>query len=153
MTDEVQGPPVSRLGIAVIALLGIFVAGYLTMYNFGLLGVIQCGTGGCETVQSSQYAMLFGTPVALLGLFGYIVIFAIAMIGIQPRWVAARWVAVLLVLISGVGTAFSAYLTYLEAAVIHAWCQWCVVSAVLMTLIFVLSLMGLRKENFGSPPI
>lgn len=150
MTDEVevQAPPVSRLGIAVASLLGIFVAGYLTIYKLGYLGFIQCSTGGCETVQSSPYAMLFGTPVALLGLIGYIVIFTIAMMGIQPRWVAARWVAVLLVFISGVGTAFSAYLTYLEAAVIHAWCQWCVVSAILMTVIFVLSLLGLRKSNY-----
>ncbi len=143
---EVQAPPISRLGIAVASLLGIFVAGYLTIYKLGYLGFIQCSTGGCETVQSSQYALLFGTPVALFGLVGYIVIFALAMIGVQPRWVAARSVAILLVLISGIGTAFSAYLTYLEAAVIHAWCQWCVVSAVLMTVIFILSLLGMRKR-------
>jgi len=145
---DVRSPPASRLGIAVVSLLGIFVAGYLTLYKLGYLGVIQCTTGGCETVQSSPYAMLFGSPVALLGLVGYVVIFTLAMVGIQPRWAAARWVAILLVLISGVGTAFSAYLTYLEAVVIHAWCQWCVVSAILMTIIFILSLVGMRKRNY-----
>lgn len=139
-------PPPSRLAIAVAALLGIFVAGYLTIYNLGYLGFVQCSTGGCETVQSSQYAMILGTPVALVGLVGYVLLFALAIIGVQPRWVAERWIAIAIALLSGVGTAFSAYLTYLEAAVIHAWCQWCVVSAILMTLIFVLSLVGLRSS-------
>jgi uncharacterized membrane protein len=41
---------------------------------------------------------------------------------------------------SGVGVTFSAYLTYVEAFVINAWCQWCVISAVLITLIFLASI-------------
>jgi uncharacterized membrane protein len=44
--------------------------------------------------------------------------------------------------------AFTAYLTYLEAMVIHAWCRWCVVSAVIVTLIFVVALVGLRRKSW-----
>jgi uncharacterized membrane protein len=71
----------------------------------------------------------------------------IAVLGIQPRWVRARWVALALFGLSGVGVVFSAWLTYLEAFVIHAWCQWCVISAILITLIFLLSLPGLRQAR------
>ena len=138
------GPPLSRMGIAVLALVGFLVAGYLTLYHYGYVGSLQCAVGGCEVVQASVYAMFLGLPVALWGLGAYAVLLALALLGLQPQWAAARGVALALFLVSAAGVAFSAYLTYLEAAVIHAWCQWCVISAVLVTLIFLLSIPGLR---------
>lgn len=132
------------MAIALLALTGLFVSGYLAMYKLGYLGIIQCSVGGCETVQSSRYALLWGVPVAVWGMGAYLALFALALLGVQPRWVTARWVALSIFGIAAVGLAFSAYLTYLEAYVIHAWCQWCVVSAVLIALIFLLSLPGLR---------
>ena len=69
------------------------------------------------------------------------------MLGIQPRFARERWVALALFGVSAVGVAFSGYLTYLEAFVIHAWCQWCVISAILVTLIFLLSIPGLRQAR------
>ena len=140
-------PPATRMGIAVLSLLGIFVALYLSMYKWGLMGAIQCQLGGCQTVQNSPWSMLFGQPVAVWGLGAYITLLAVAIVGLQPRFVNARWVALALFGISGVGVLFSAYLTYLEAAVIHAWCQWCVVSAILITLIFLLSVPGLKRAR------
>ena len=77
----------------------------------------------------------------------YLVLLAVALAGVQPRWAHARWVPLVLFGVSAVGVAFSAYLTYLEAFVIHAWCQWCVISAILVTLIFLLSLPGLRRAR------
>jgi len=143
LPDE-SGPPVTRMGIAVLALIGIFVSSYLTLYKLGYLGTIQCSVGGCETVQMSPYAYFLGMPVAAWGVGAYVVLFVLALLGVQPRWVAERWVALAIFSLAGVGVAFSAYLTYLEAFVIHAWCQWCVVSAILITLIFLLSIAGLR---------
>lgn len=132
------------MAIAVVALVGLFVSAYLSFYKLGYLGIIACGEGGCEVVQSSQYAVFLGVPVALWGVVGYAAIFVVAMIGVQPRWLFERWVALTLLGLSAAGLAFSAYLTFLEAFVIHAWCRWCVVSAVLITLIFLLSIPGLR---------
>jgi uncharacterized membrane protein len=141
------GPPATRMGIALLSLVGLLIAGYLTMYKLGYLGVIQCTIGGCEKVQTSAYSQFLGQPVSLWGMGAYITLLAIAMLGVQPRFARERWVALALFGVSAVGVAFSAYLTYLEAFVIHAWCQWCVISAILITLIFLLSIPGLRQAR------
>ncbi|HYW09961.1 MAG TPA: vitamin K epoxide reductase family protein [Longimicrobium sp.] len=138
-------PPLTRMAIAVLSLVGIFVALYLSMYKWGVLGGgIQCSIGGCDTVQNSPWSYFLGQPVAVWGLFAYATLLAVAVVGLQPRFVNARWVALALFGISAVGVLFSGYLTYLEAAVIHAWCMYCVISAILITLIFLLSIPGLR---------
>ncbi|HYR10405.1 MAG TPA: vitamin K epoxide reductase family protein [Longimicrobium sp.] len=142
-----ERPPLTRMAIALLALAGLLISSYLTMYKLGFLGEIQCTIGGCEKVQTSRWATFLGLPVSAWGLGAYVTILAISIIGIQPRWVRARWVALALFALSAVGVAFSAYLTYLEAFVIHAWCQWCVISAILITLIFLLSLPGLRQAR------
>jgi uncharacterized membrane protein len=140
-------PPASRMAVALLALLGLFVSGYLSLYKLGFLGFIQCTTGGCETVQSSRYAVLMGRPVALWGFGAYLVLLALALVGLQPRWARERRVALAIFSVAAVGVAFTAYLTYLEAYVIHAWCQWCLVSAALITLIFLSSIPGLRSAR------
>lgn len=135
------------MAVAVLALVGIFISGYLALYNYGYLGVIQCGTGGCEKVQASKYAYFLGIPVAVWGIAAYGAMFALALLGVQPRWARDRRVALGLFGMAGVGVLFSAYLTYLEAAVIHAWCRWCVASAVLVTAIFLLTIPGVRRAR------
>lgn len=141
-------PPVSRMVIAVLALVGIFVSGYLALYKLGYLGSLQCGaTGGCEVVQASEYSMLLGLPVALWGAGAYVLLFLLAMLGVQPRWARERWLALTLCGLGGFGFAFSAYLTYVSGRVIGAFCQWCLISTVLITLIFLFSLPGLRHAR------
>jgi uncharacterized membrane protein len=140
-------PPLTRMGIALLALAGLLISSYLTMYKIGMLGAIQCTIGGCEKVQTSRWATFLGLPVSAWGLGAYLTLLVIALLGVQPRFARERWVALALFGLSAVGVAFSAYLTYLEAFVIHAWCQWCVISAVLITLIFLLSLPGLRQAR------
>lgn len=135
------------MGIAILSLLGLLVSGYLTLYKLGYLGVIQCTTGGCETVQSSQYSLFLGFPVALWGMGAYALLLLLALLGLEPSRAGDRRIALGIFGIAAVGVAFSGWLTYLEALVIHAWCQWCVVSAVLITLIFLLSLPGLRATR------
>lgn len=140
-------PPVTRMAIALLALVGLLVSAYLSMYKLGYLGVIQCTIGGCEKVQTSRFAVFLGLPVSVWGLGAYLTLITLAIAGLQPRFARARWVALALFCVSAVGVLFSAYLTYLEAFVIHAWCQWCVISAVLVTLIFLLSIPGLRQAR------
>ncbi|HEX6042652.1 vitamin K epoxide reductase family protein [Longimicrobium sp.] len=142
-----ERPPVTRMAIAVLALIGLMLSTYLSMYKLGYLGEIQCTLGGCEKVQNSSYSYFLGQPVAVWGLGAYIALLALAVAGIQPRLAGSRWVALGLFGVAAVGVLFSAYLTYLEAFVIHAWCQWCVISAILVTLIFLLSIPGLRQAR------
>jgi uncharacterized membrane protein len=132
-----------RMATAVLSLIGFFVSLYLWLWKIGLLGTIACGDGGCETVQLSEYAQFLGVPVAFYGMVGYLALIVVSFVGLQPRWADRRAPTVALMLIAALGVAFSGYLTYLEAAVIHAWCRWCVVSAVLITAILVVTIVGL----------
>lgn len=145
--DEEAAPPASRMVVAVLALAGLFLATWLTMYKLGIVGSIQCTIGGCEKVQGSAYAYFLGLPVAAYGVAGYGALFVAALLGIQPRWAASRGIALAIFGMAAVGVAFTLYLTYLEAMVIHAWCQWCLVSAAIITLIFLFSLPGLRRAR------
>lgn len=137
---------VNRMSIAVLALAGLLLSTYMTLYAFGVIGDLTCGVGGgCETVQHSSWARLFGVPVALIGVGGYGALFVAALLGLQPRFAARP--AVPRVLLGGaiLGLTFTAYLTYLEAFVIHAWCRWCLVSAGIAVLIFLAALPELRQ--------
>jgi len=130
---------------ATLALVGSMVAVYLSLWKIGVIGTLACGTaGGCNTVQTSPYAVFLGVPVAFYGVGGYAILLAVSLLGLQPRWADRREPTLVLAVLSGVGVAFSAYLTYLEAAVIHAWCRFCVVSAVIITGIFAVAILGLR---------
>src|SRR2546428_4771054 len=118
-----------RQAIALLALVGLFVALYLWLYKIGISGTLQCGIGACEQVQTSRYAELLGIPVAFYGVVGYAVLLAVALLGLRPRFLAERRVTLALALLSSAGLLFTLYLTYLELFVIHALCRWCVGSA------------------------
>lgn len=134
-----------RMAAALLSLVGVFVSSYLYLYKIGKIGTMACGTGGCETVQTSEWARFLGIEVSLLGLLGYLGLFLVALAGLQPPLVARRGVALLLVALSGLGVAFALYLTVLEVFVIHAICYWCVGSAVIILLVLAASLLDLRR--------
>jgi uncharacterized membrane protein len=106
----------------------------------GLQPFCAGGGHGCERVQSSTYAKVAGLPVALLGLAGYLAITAALVAPGQRAQLAAAALAV-------TGFGFSAYLTYLELFVIHAICQWCVASAVLLTMLAALTVWRLLLDG------
>ena len=133
--------------IAVLALVGIAIATYLWLHAIGVIGVLKCGTGGCEIVQASSYARLFGVPVAFYGVVGYTTLFGLALAGAQPALAARAWPTRWLALFAGAGFLFTLYLTYLELFVIHALCRWCLGSAVTITAIFVTALTGLPRSR------
>jgi uncharacterized membrane protein len=133
---------------AALALVGLFVSLYLWLWKMGWLGVLACGDGGCETVQLSAYASLSGVPVALFGVVGYAAMLAVSLAGLHGRAAGQPWPTAALLALSGAGVLFSGYLTYLEAAVIHAWCRWCVASALIVLAIFVVALAGFRHKRW-----
>ena len=138
-----------RMAAAWLSLVGVFVSSYLYLYKIGKIGTLACGTGGCEAVQTSEWARFLGVEVSLIGLLGYLGLFLVALAGLQPPLVARRDVALLLVAMSGLGVAFAIYLTALEVFVIHAICRWCVGSAVIILLVLVVSLLDLRRTSAG----
>lgn len=112
---------VLRAAVGLVALCGIAVAGYLTWVHYRPEALVCTPGGGCETVQESSYAELFGVPVALLGLLGYVaVLVLVAWDSELARTLAAA------IALTAVG--FVVYLIVLQAFVIDAWCVWCLVN-------------------------
>jgi uncharacterized membrane protein len=122
-----------RTAAIVLSLLGIAVAGYLTYVHYAELQPFCVGGGGgCEKVQTSDQSRLVGIPVAVLGLGAYVVLLLTSVARTEP----ARSLGALTAI---VGFGFSAYLTYESVTVIEATCQWCLISAALMTLLAVVT--------------
>jgi uncharacterized membrane protein len=130
--------------IAALALAGVGLATYLAMYKLGFIGTLACGSGGCETVQLSRWATFLGVPVAIWGVGFYVALFALALLGTTDRFVDEAWVSHALLAMTGWGVIFSTWLTYLELYVINAICVFCVVSAILVTVIFLVAVLEWR---------
>lgn len=128
-------------GIAVLALAGLFISGYLLLYKLGVYGELLCGAGGsCGVVQASRWSSFLGVPVAGWGTGWYAAVFALAVVGVQSRFREAAWTGRGLLLLGIGGALFSAYLTWIELFVLRAICRWCVASAVLAGLILLLAI-------------
>jgi uncharacterized membrane protein len=138
-----------RMGAALTSLLGLFVSAYLYLYKIGRIGTLACGSGGCETVQTSPWSRFFGVDVALIGLLGYAVLLVVALLALRSTQVERRPPALLLTALAAGGVLFTAYLTYLELFVIHAICRWCMGSAAIIVTILVLGLLELRRLRAG----
>ena len=132
-----------------LALIGVFVSTYLTLYKFGYIGSLQCAVGSCETVNTSRWATFFGLPVAAWGLGFYVSALALVFVGIQERYADSRALSLALVALTGWGVLFSGWLTYLELFVIDAICIWCVTSAVIVLVMFAVSVAEYRETGDG----
>jgi uncharacterized membrane protein len=141
---EEQPAPVNRMVIAIMALIGLLISVYTLLFKLGVVGTFACGSGACEFVQLSPFATQLGIPVPVWGVAGYGVMLVVAVLGINA-FINQRWVAVTL-LAGGIGGfLFTAYLSYLEAYRIHAWCRWCLGSAAVATIMFLASLPELKR--------
>jgi uncharacterized membrane protein len=135
------------MGIAALSLGGVFLATYLTLYKLGYIESLACGTGSCEVVQASRWSKLFGQPIALWGACFYVAMFVLATAGSLERFAESKRLSVLMVAASGFGVLFSGWLTYIEVARLHAICRFCVGSACLVVVIFVLSVLDLSERR------
>jgi protein-disulfide isomerase/rhodanese-related sulfurtransferase len=109
-----------------------------------------CLGSGCDTVRASPYAHVFGLPVPIFGVAAYVVLTLLIFAEDLFREGLGQTLPYAVTCLSGGGFLYSLYLTSLEAFVIHAWCAWCVTSALVITSIFVLSLFDLRHTP--APP-
>jgi uncharacterized membrane protein/glutaredoxin len=136
--------------ILVLSALGIAVSLYLTyLYHSKAVAAFCTAGSGCDTVRESSYSAILGVPVALLGVIGYSLIFALSLTSKgRDRWL-------LLYLVSLAGFVFSAYLTYIEIFVLHAICFYCLISAVIITVILLILLLKkpVQAPSFSSPKL
>lgn len=131
-----------RITMIVLAVIGLGLASYLTYVHYA--GIKPACTAGesCTKVQTSIYSSLAGIPVALMGLIGYITILGLLL---APERETTRFATAA---VTTAGFGFSAYLTYRELFSIHAICEWCVSSAIIMTLLLTLATWRfLQGEN------
>lgn len=147
----------SRPITAAIATLGAIETAFLTVAE--VLGSAEavCPTNGCKEVLGSAYATVFGLPLTLFGFFGYagMLMLAIAPLLINPdrnkevRTTLDQWTRFLMFVTSTVMVVGSAYLMYIMAFAIGAFCPYCVVSALLSLSLFVVTLIGHDWEDMG----
>jgi uncharacterized membrane protein len=137
---------VVRLGVAVVALAGTAVAGYLTYVHYRPAALICTGGGGCEAVQESSYAEIAGLPVALLGLLAYLVVLGLVVWDSELARTLAAAIA-----LSAVG--FAAYLVAVQAFAIDAWCVWCLVNDLaVVPLLAVLTVWRVTRRQSPDVP-
>ncbi len=128
-----------------LAILGTIDSIYLLVYKYTSNDKLCLGSGGCATVNYSPYSEIYSLPVALFGIIGYAAMLAV--LALEPRWELARQHGRLALFgMSLVGLLFSAYLTYIEAAILHAYCPFCVASAIIITILFALATIRLIKS-------
>lgn len=135
-----------RAGVALVALAGIGLSGYLTYAHFDEGALICTSSGGCHTVQESEYSELAGIPVAVLGLLAWVVVLGLT---IWNSLLARQLTAAL-----ALGAlAFAGYLVILQLLVIDAVCVWCMVNdLVLAPLLAILALLRLRPDEPEAEP-
>jgi len=140
---EPPAPPPSRDWLVIaVAAAGLAVAGYLSVAKLmGGSAVFCTAGGGCDAVQSSRYAMLLGVPTALWGALAYAAVGGLAAAGLT----ATRWQGAFAIAAGAVG--FSAYLTWISATVIRAFCPYCLASGAIAVVL--LAVLIWRRPHGG----
>lgn len=133
-----------RRAVAVISAIGALVSAYLTWVHYSGDLALCIGVGGCESVQGSRFAVAGGVPVALIGLGGFALIFALAVL--RLRHAPPVWADVAIFAVSVAAVVYVSYLTYVELFVLGAVCPWCVAVAVCSMLVLAL----VSVELFGA---
>jgi uncharacterized membrane protein len=134
-----------RITLLVLTVIGVGVASYLTYVHYsGTQPLCSIKGNPCSQVQKSRYSELAGVPVALIGLIGYVLILGSLLVREGER---SRFVTTGLTL---GGFGFSAYLTYRELFTLHKICEWCVSSAVIVTILACLSVWRFLRGDTAS---
>lgn len=118
-----------RYLLLIISAAGLLISGYLLFAYVSPVPLVCDSTGGCHTVQASKWSSFFGIPTPLYGVAFYA---TLAILVALRKDQLVRYITV-------IGFIVSAYLSYLEAFVIEAWCLWCVGSAVIATLAMIVA--------------
>jgi uncharacterized membrane protein len=130
----------------IFSLMGILDSGYLSWIKFSH-SEEKCiaGLGNCALVNTSAYSEIFKIPIAYFGLLAYLVIFML-MVSSGSTIMYASSIPFQLFGITLIGLLFSGYLTYVQFGILHAYCPYCLLSAVTTTCLFIISTIMMVKE-------
>lgn len=132
--------------IALASLSSGLVALYLHLWKIGKAGTLSCGgEHGCAFVQGSQYGWFLGVDVALIGTIGYTLIFLVALLGTSEKLSDAWPITRVLQWLIWPAVLFTLRLKYAEFVILDAFCPWCAVSAVTITICAILVTSDARR--------
>jgi uncharacterized membrane protein len=129
----------------VFTLIGLAVSIYMTVFKLTGNETMCIGNGGCSVVNDSPYAVIYGIPVAVFGVGGYLAILAVLIIEKKNNFLKEN-VTLVTFGLTLIGFLFTLYLIYLEIFVIKALCPFCLTSQIAMTILFILSVIRLVQQ-------
>jgi protein-disulfide isomerase/rhodanese-related sulfurtransferase len=138
--------------LLLLSLVGLFDSLYLWWVYTSPDRPMVCLGDGCDAVRASPFAYPMGIPLPLPGVLMYAVLALLVFAEPLFSAVKAKWARTAVAGISGLGFLFSLYLAGVEAFVIHAWCFWCVISAIVVTLIFGIAILDVLRPLPGPEP-
>jgi protein-disulfide isomerase/rhodanese-related sulfurtransferase len=130
-----------------LSLLGLFDSLYLLYTYTSPSRPMVCIGTGCDAVRASAYSTLWGVPMPLFGVLGYMLLAGVIVAESVFPARLAKWARHALLGMTGFGFLLSVYLEYVQAFVIHAYCAWCVTSGVVMTALFALAVINVRRSG------
>jgi uncharacterized membrane protein len=127
-----------------VSFLGFLDASYLTISHFTGADLNCSITNGCAQVTSSEYSVVFGVPVSLMGVLYYLSVFILSFLYFDIR---RKEIFEFIRPLTVAGFLSSAWFVYLQLFVIHAICQYCMASAITSTILFILGIVSLKYRK------
>jgi uncharacterized membrane protein len=132
--------------LIILSLIGLVVSIYL-WYLYERPYRIECTLSDCQSVRESEYSNLLGVSLPIWGTLYYVgLIVYLVFRTIKPELIKINYEDALFTIATSFGFIFSLYLTFIEAFIIDAFCQWCLISAFVASLIFVWSVLRFRMK-------
>lgn len=133
--------------ILILSIIGVGDTSYLTIKRYTHDSVNCSIFEGCDFVTTSSYSAILGVPVAVLGIIFYLSVFVLTVLYLRSK---NKKFMVSLLGLSSVGFLMSMWFVYTQAFILDAYCLYCLVSAGLSTIIFILSLIVVLKSKDNS---
>lgn len=130
-----------RTASILLALLGLLDSVYLVWVKYTGAYAFCGPIGNCESVNTSQYSEIFGIPISLLGAGAYAIMIVLLLLENRSQ-IWAEFSSMIVFGMSLIGVLYSIYLTYIEVAVLKEICPYCVISAIILVILLLLS--GIR---------
>lgn len=129
----------------ILVVIGLLVSIYMTIYKATSNDALCLGSGDCSTVNASRYSEVYGIPVASVGIAGYFAILLVHWFERRDKFFEKNG-PMLVFGFALTGFLFTVYLIYVEAAILKAYCPFCLTSQISMTIIFIISIIRLVRQ-------
>ena len=126
----------------ILGAIGFLDAAYLTILHYQNV-IPPCTLKGCEKVLTSQFSIIHGIPLSLIGIAFYLTVITLSLLNnFKHNFILQR----LLKITASIGFSISILLLIDQLFVVHAICQYCLISLFTSTLIFLVS-FGIKDKK------